>query len=188
MSPRDDSLAALDLARAVAALAVLAGHARAIWFVDFGETAVSSSALRVLSAAFYFFTGLGHQAVMVFFVLSGFFIARSVGARHRRGQWQWRAYAIDRLSRLHIVLLPALLLTLALDRSGASLAPGLYDGSHPSALVGTRTAIDHGIEAFIANNLYLQSIHAPTYGSTGHPGAWPTSCGSTCSTPWRSER
>ena len=57
----------LDLIRAIAAFAVMVGHLRALFFADFAYLQSKSLPLGAL----YFFTGFGHQAVIVFFVLSG---------------------------------------------------------------------------------------------------------------------
>ena len=65
----------LDLIRGVSALLVMSGHLRAALFKDFAELGNNASSLE---KGFYFITGLGHQAVMVFFVLSGFFVGGSV--------------------------------------------------------------------------------------------------------------
>jgi hypothetical protein len=54
----------LDLLRGLAALLVCAGHLRSFLMVDFGEVRSPS----ILDRAFYFATGLGHQAVVVFFL------------------------------------------------------------------------------------------------------------------------
>src|SRR5262249_807489 len=60
----------LDLIRGLAAIAVLVYHVRYGFFVDYGEL----SAPDHFSFLFYSLTAFGHDAVMVFFVLSGFFI------------------------------------------------------------------------------------------------------------------
>jgi peptidoglycan/LPS O-acetylase OafA/YrhL len=52
----------------------------------------------------------GYQAVMVFFVLSGFLVGGSVLASVSNGRWDWGDYLIARLTRLCIVLFPALML------------------------------------------------------------------------------
>jgi peptidoglycan/LPS O-acetylase OafA/YrhL len=56
--------------------------------------------------------------VIVFFVLSGFLVGGSVIKAHRQGQWRWTGYLSRRLSRLWIVIVPALLLTLFWDSIG----------------------------------------------------------------------
>src|SRR6266436_9495246 len=97
--PRKLSVAAsdsLDLIRAVAACVVMIGHLRTLFFVDFGHLSHGYWPLEAL----YFFTGFGHQAVIVFFVLSGFLISSTVIRSHGLGKWSWRDYAINRATRL----------------------------------------------------------------------------------------
>lgn len=53
----------------------------------------------------------GYQAVMVFFVLSGYFISLSILKTIRKDMWCWIDYLIRRITRLWIVLIPALFLT-----------------------------------------------------------------------------
>jgi peptidoglycan/LPS O-acetylase OafA/YrhL len=82
---------------------------------------------------------IGHEAVMVFFVLSGFLVGGSVLKLMSRDLWSWNNYLIKRLTRLWIVLIPALLLGLALDLGGSHIFSGtasIYSspaGSHSSA-------------------------------------------------------
>lgn len=99
----------LDLVRFLAAVAVLLTH-----------------------LAYARFTGgllqpwrtYGNDAVMVFFVLSGYVIAHTVASRDR----DFRSYLVSRLARLYSVALPAIVLTLALDHLGKAIAPAMYDG------------------------------------------------------------
>ncbi len=65
---------------------------------------------------------LGDIAVPVFFVLSGFVIRYVTVTRERT----LREYLIDRASRMYSVVLPAALLTLALNGVCARLAPAYY--------------------------------------------------------------
>ncbi len=65
---------------------------------------------------------IGSDAVIVFFVLSGFVIAL-VAAQKKGG---FGGYLFDRITRLVSVALPALVLGFAMDRVGAELAPELY--------------------------------------------------------------
>src|SRR5260370_4948232 len=114
----------LDLSRAVAACAVLIGHLRTLCFVDFRHLSHRSWPLEAL----YFFAGFGHQAVIVFFVLSGFLISSTVIRSHVLGRWSWRDYAINRATRLYVVLVPGFLLRFFLVPTGRWLfsAPGIY--------------------------------------------------------------
>jgi peptidoglycan/LPS O-acetylase OafA/YrhL len=97
----------LDLLRGLAAILVLLDHMRFLLFVDYSELIDPN----FFNKRFYFFTGLGHQSVMIFFVLSGFFISASIIRTIKQKQWSWFNYLITRLTRLYIVLIPALLLT-----------------------------------------------------------------------------
>lgn len=99
----------LDLVRFLAAAAVFVSHAS--WD-------------RWTAGLLWPLRPLGSDAVAVFFVLSGFVVAYAATERERSG----RAYAINRLARLHSGAVPAILLTLAADRLGLLLDPALYAG------------------------------------------------------------
>ena len=66
---------------------------------------------------------LGSDAVIVFFVLSGFVIAL-VADQKKTG---FEGFAFDRLTRLMSVALPALVLGFVLDRTGAQISAQTYD-------------------------------------------------------------
>lgn len=145
----------LDLVRGASALAVAAAHVRITLFTPYELLPDHGSAL---AGAFYFVTSLGHQAVMVFFVLSGFFVGGSVLNNGR--SFRLREYALARLARLWIVLLPALLATAAIDavlhvyRPTSLEAEGLRSGhSGPVSLT-----------TFFANLFFLQGLYAPVFG------------------------
>ena len=65
-------------------------------------------------------TRLGREAVILFFVISGFLVGGRLIERVRAGTFDLRDYALDRATRVYVPLLPALGLTLAV-----SLAIGL---------------------------------------------------------------
>ena len=154
----------LDLVRAAAASAVMWGHLRAIFFVDFPHLYRRSWLLDIV----YFATGFGHQAVIVFFVLSGFLISNSVIRKYVAKTWSLQDYGIDRASRLYVVLIPGLLLGLMWDEIGHLLfrASGLY--SRPLVAFGTIIAQNEiNLRNFIGNLLFLQTILCQTFGSNG---------------------
>ena len=154
----------LDLIRGLAAWAVMWDHLRGLCFVDFQQVKQPGLLLSVI----YFFTGFGNEAVLVFFVLSGFLISSAILGRRASGIWSWRDYGIDRASRLYVVLIPGLFFGLLWDRLGSSIfaSTGIY--SHPleyfaSAIVQARL----GIGTFLGNLFFLQTIVVPTFGSNG---------------------
>jgi peptidoglycan/LPS O-acetylase OafA/YrhL len=154
----------LDLIRGVSALAVMLGHVRGLFFVDFPYLANKSIAYRLLYAV----TGFGHQAVMIFFVLSGYFIGMSVIDAVSGERWSWRVYLVNRLTRLQLVLFPALILGALWDQIGMRIPQaasfyygGLYKYYLPSV------ALRSTVPVFFANLFFLQSVIAPVFGSNG---------------------
>src|SRR5260370_15519199 len=156
----------LDAIRALAALAVMFGHCRGLYFVDYGHIEPGNATSFV--KAIYAITGFGHQAVMVFFVLSGLFISSSILRNHGKQTWSWRDYVIDRGTRLYIVLIPGLLLGLVWDFVGIKFfnSSGIY--SAPIASFGDHVPIQTLTSAtFIGNALFLQTRFTPVFGSNG---------------------
>lgn len=87
---------------------------------------------RISGKAFASLGRYGEDAVIVFFVLSGYVIAYVATEKEKTP----RAYFLSRLTRLYSVVVPALLLTVLLDYIGRHVEPSLYDGwwyqdSHP---------------------------------------------------------
>ena len=124
----------------------------------------------LLTKIFYFATGLGHQAVMVFFVLSGYFVGGSVLSGLRKGSFTWRGYATSRLTRLWMVLVPALLLTLGIDLTGTHWNPDAYAGGLHAfflsgPLPGDPTVWD--ARTLLGNLFFLQTVTVPVFGSNG---------------------
>jgi peptidoglycan/LPS O-acetylase OafA/YrhL len=157
----------LNLSRWSAAWLVVAEHARNLAIADFS----ASPSRNAFTKAFYFMTGFGHEAVMVFFVISGFLVGGKVWSRMRDGSFTWRDFLIDRMSRLYAVLIVALLLGGALDCLGSRFfdGNGLYDltTSTPIAVL-SHPAVSHlGWRDFLINATFLQTIVGPTYGSNG---------------------
>ena len=72
------------------------------------------------------FTYFGNEAVMAFFVLSGFVIAFVTDQREQT----LAVYASARFARLYSVILPAMLLTFLLDAVGQSINAESYLNSH----------------------------------------------------------
>ena len=94
----------LDLIRFLAASLVMLYHAN--WIFRPGLT----------------ITSLGHEAVVVFFVLSGFVIAYVTDTREQ----DFRDFMVARGARIFSVAIPAIILTAVLDASGFWLTPDAY--------------------------------------------------------------
>jgi peptidoglycan/LPS O-acetylase OafA/YrhL len=154
----------LDMIRGAAALAVLVGHVRGLFFAAYHELPHKNPIL----AAIYALTGLGRQAVIVFFVLSGFFIVSSILETQDRQQWSWRVYLVNRIVRLSLVLAPALVLTWLVDKLGIAATPGTSLYHTTLAYYFTATPASLGtLRNFLGNLFYLQGILVQPFGSNG---------------------
>jgi peptidoglycan/LPS O-acetylase OafA/YrhL len=154
----------LDLARGVAALLVALSHLRGFVFVDFH----SLDHPGLVWSVFYFATGAGHEAVMAFFVLSGFLVGGTVVSRCESGQWSWSDYAITRMTRLWIVLLPALILTALWDNLGIAITGSSFYNGGMTSTYNSGPAADpsrYNVASFVGNAAFLQTIGVPTFGS-----------------------
>jgi peptidoglycan/LPS O-acetylase OafA/YrhL len=149
----------MDFFRTGAAVIVVLSHARDLVVVDYNGP--------LLYAPFYAATGFGHSGVVIFFVLSGFWISRSVLNRLDSPHF-WRDYLIDRLSRLLIVLIPALALGGLLDWIGAiQLELPLYAGTSGAHSLGGSVIGHLRPEVLFGNLTFLQTVFVPTWGSNG---------------------
>ena len=157
----------LNLSRWVAAWLVVAEHARSLVFVDYGQLQSPS----LLAKGFYFLTGFGHEAVMVFFVISGYLVGGKVWSLYREERFGWRRYLADRLSRLYAVLFVALVLGAVLDWSGYLFfnSYGLYNKGYAGqiAVLGSAPFDRMGWQDFLVNAFFLQTIVGPPFGSNG---------------------
>ena len=118
-------------------------------------------------------TTQGHNAVVVFFVISGFWIVRSV---MRAGDaFSFRDYMIARGTRLWIVLLPALVIGAFLDSVGSTFFDSpLYDGTQGAVSITRDVTTRLSPQIFIGNALFLQDIAVPALGSNG--ALWSIAC------------
>jgi peptidoglycan/LPS O-acetylase OafA/YrhL len=115
----------LDAARFIAAMIVFLSHLTALQ----------------INAVFPW-VRWGHEAVVIFFVISGYVIGYVAATRERH----FTEYAAARLGRLYSVVVPALILTFVLDGIGMALEPGLY--SQPDH--------EYPILRMLANLLFVQ--------------------------------
>jgi len=154
-------------ARWTSAFVVMLSHLRGAVFVGWGS--LPPALHNVSVGAFYVATAFYHEAVVVFFVLSGFLIAGPNLDRVRISSFSPSSYAVDRFTRIYVTAFPAMLLTLAADAIGRNFLPGagFYDGTNQ--LMDERVAgnaLPHdGLIDLVPNLLMLQPVHAPMLGS-----------------------
>ena len=134
----------LDLVRLLAALIVLIYH--------FAYERFSGGGLQFIRDSH-----IGSDAVILFFVLSGYVIAYVAAERDRNVQ----EYMLNRLSRLWSVAIPALVLTVVVDQLGLLINPKAYGGwwyQNDSPVFRTFANL------FFVNELWFKSIRPFTNG------------------------
>jgi peptidoglycan/LPS O-acetylase OafA/YrhL len=154
---------AINALRSLAAVAVVVGHIRTLFFQDYAVVP-HSLAVRIGYAC----TLLGHSAVMVFFVLSGFWVGGAVVDKARNGRFRIAGYVRDRLVRLWLVLLPALALTAVLDLLGRWWFPAstVYRGdSGFHNVVPPDPSGTHSLTTLLGNMAFLQHAWVPPLGT-----------------------
>jgi peptidoglycan/LPS O-acetylase OafA/YrhL len=172
----------LNFIRGCAALVVFIGHARVLFLTSIvaeiglvSKTSVTSTVATTESINF------GHEAVIVFFVISGYFVGGSVIRGLRNNTWSPANYAIQRFTRLWTVLVPALALTGLLDLSGISIfgTSGIYGAPLGQRMVFPDLISDRlTIETFISNLFFIQIIAALPMALIAHFGRFHTNFGS----------
>jgi len=159
---QEHKFALLDMLRWVSASLVAISHIRTLLFLDYGAVPHSSIFIR----AFYAVTGLGHEAVIVFFILSGYLVGGSLIDKDL-DRASLSNYFIHRFSRIYIVLLPALAATVVLDVIGSSIlaTPAIYDQADWANSLDFVTAKHDTFGILICNAANLQDAYCPSFGS-----------------------
>lgn len=157
----DGVYAYMDAARFVLAGIVAFAHAWHLLIADHDSHSASWAGLG------YFVAGFSHASVIMFFVLSGYWIARSLESRFARG-WSWRAYLSTRLSRLWLVLIPALVIGGALDIVGTFiLKTPTHLGLTDTYVLRTNVAANLSWQTWLGNLVFLQEILVHPLGTNG---------------------
>ncbi len=153
----------LDMIRGVAALVVLFGHGKNILFGNY----VAMSGAAELVHHHENTRGLGDQAVIVFFTLSGYLIGSGVLKTLRANTWSWRDYLLNRMSRLWVALVPALLIGALWDVVGMHLfgQSDIYLGQGWQSVLEGSVASRFSLKVLFGNSLFLQTISVPYFGS-----------------------
>lgn len=140
----------ISLLRGLCAIEVAAAHLRAEFFPGLRAMADPPLAYQALA----FFTGFAHQAVVLFFLISGWLVGGSLLGKIGRPQ-ALQAYAIDRLSRLWTVLIPTFVLMLLFGVIAGQLIPNTIDYSPSNS---------YSLLSFAGNLVGLQTVTMETFG------------------------
>lgn len=162
----------MDAIRGMAAVIVMLGHSRDLFFESLNTPAVTKSSLGPGTAVPPHITppqiSIGNEAVMIFFVLSGYLVGGSVLRAIQRSKFSWKEYLTKRVTRLWMVLLPALLLTIVLDNVGLHIftsPTNIYAGPAGQDLVIPHLRYVLTLPIIAGNAVFLQNIVVTTLGT-----------------------
>ena len=156
----------LNLIRWIATFVVVFSHLRTFLFVNY----VDVEHHNIFTKIFYFVTEYGHQAVIVFFVLSGYLVGGSVVKRYKEQTIDinyFKIYLIKRFSRIYIVLIPSLIVGYILDSLGYINFPDLYTNAYHINAMNYNAHNYLSIDILFGNLLNLQTILVPIFGTNG---------------------
>lgn len=165
-----DASVHLDAIRGCAALVVFLGHGREL-FLQSGlhqlmhKSPPAPTAVTTINATAQSAVTIGHEAVVVFFVLSGYFVGGSVLRGIRRGSFSWREYLFQRLTRLWTALIPALCLGLLLDSMTLAMSGSMNLSAASMPVQVFELAKRLNWSTFIGNIFFLQGISVPLLGT-----------------------
>jgi peptidoglycan/LPS O-acetylase OafA/YrhL len=134
----------ISLMRGLAALQVAAAHLRSEMFPGLRDMVDPPLYYQLLAFA----TGFAHQAVVVFFLISGWLVGGSLLNRFEQ-PGALVSYAIDRATRLWTVLVPAMCLMLAV---------GIFITEADASRANFAAANEYSAASFAGNLLGLQTV------------------------------
>jgi peptidoglycan/LPS O-acetylase OafA/YrhL len=140
----------LNFSRGIAALLVLFFHIRTALVVPYDSLEVHNWLTRALFVA----SSLGHDAVIIFFVLSGYLVGGAVLKLDMKSSDDLRAYWIDRAVRIGPVLIATTAFSVALQHA----APLFECHDTSTTVLGNALALQNFLVKPLCNNLPLWSI------------------------------
>jgi diketogulonate reductase-like aldo/keto reductase/peptidoglycan/LPS O-acetylase OafA/YrhL len=162
----------LDLARGLAAVEVLAFHSYQLMFMEKLPGSDYDPAIRFAYSFLWTLSGHGADAVLVFFVLSGYLVGGPALVRCLNGRLNAVDYFSARIARLYVVVIPALTISFcAYISARQSPGWGSFVASHQNLYGSTRVFFAPvGAGAAICNGLFLQTIACSEF--AGNAALW----------------
>jgi peptidoglycan/LPS O-acetylase OafA/YrhL len=146
----------LNFLRWFSAFLVIVGHLRSIIFTKWQYVEDKSFLTEVL----YLLTRFGHEAVVVFFVISGLLVGSATYRHIQQGTFNFGDYFVARFFRIYMVLIPALMVGAGLDYLGFHYfnAEDFYNtGNTYSSAFNYSISERLNLKCFFANILMLQN-------------------------------
>lgn len=140
----------LDILRFIAASLVMLSHLRSGFFVKYADLLPSYN--NFVNYALFFLTQLGGEAVVIFFVLSGFLVGGANVVSFRENNYSFKKNLADRLSRMWTVLIPMMIVTIGLCVATYYIT---FDSKYIESLT---------LDKFIGNLFFMQNVQTPVYG------------------------
>jgi peptidoglycan/LPS O-acetylase OafA/YrhL len=162
----------LDLARGLAAVEVLAFHSYQLMFIDQLPGPDYDPAIRFIYSVLSSLSGHGGDAVIVFFVLSGYLVGGPALVRSFSGRLSAVDYFSARIARLYIVVIPALTISFCIYVSARQTAGwGSFVAAHHDFYDAAKAFFAPiGPSAAICNVLFLQTIACSEF--AGNVALW----------------
>lgn len=149
-----------DIVRGISALFVCTNHLRSAIFIDFAELMQPT----IFDKLFYLATSLGHESVIMFFIISGYLIGGTI--LKNRDSFQPKEYTINRLSRLYTVFIPALITTAIIDFFLSLNNPEALGSYYKQWSSGpTVENYSNSLLTFFGNIFFLQNIFVSSFGT-----------------------
>ncbi len=156
----------IDVMRALAAQAVVLGHLHQILFINpitDNENSINLLIQNVISSL----SSVSHEAVVVFFIISGYLVGGRVIKDSINQSFYFKPFLKNRITRLLIVLVPALFLTALFDYVSFNYADGMgvlnsRQHFYPQWWLAVNT---FGLQAFITNLSFFQMILGFQFGT-----------------------
>jgi peptidoglycan/LPS O-acetylase OafA/YrhL len=171
----DKNLRFLDGLRGLAALYVMLGHARWLLWEGYSEGFQKHpEAYSLFNKALVYFFSLfkyGYEAVLFFFVLSGFVIhlryAKRIEEQGASAKFDWAAFVWRRARRLYPPLLAAIGLAFLLDSIGKANGFAIYDQATPYPVINQNVTTHLDGLTLLGNLAFLMKTYVPVFGCNG---------------------
>jgi peptidoglycan/LPS O-acetylase OafA/YrhL len=171
----NSNLMFLDGLRGLAALYVMVGHARWLLWEGYREGyLLHPEQYSILEKGLMYFLSLfryGHEAVIFFFVISGFVIhlryAKKIAVEGDRSKFDWARFVGRRARRLYPPLVAALFITYLVDVLGKSQGFNIYFQTTPYPLINQNIQSDISPITLLGNLAFLMQTYVPFYGTNG---------------------